>query len=1001
MAVRLLSTWYISSNGMTVSDDCNHHFSYTSPIPRLRFYIKPPRLLTVSCKQRNSSSVPRPRRPQAKKIVPGQVPQNDNLMQDAGGNSDSDTEDISTSSHKSTSDDIVAIQRFDDRNLSGSLTSSIGADKVDKLTTVSLQDVIGMIRNAEKNIHILNQARIHAIEDLQNILTEKEALQSEINNLEVRLAETDAKIRVAAQDKIHVELLQDHLEKLQTEMSNTNGTQDVVLRSPDRQTRALSEELSALRNENMFLKDDIMTLKEQLSEVKKTDERVEMLEKERNVLESSLKELEYKLTLSQDDGAQLSTLRSECESLWDKVEHLQELLDKSTSQADQAILVLQQNQELRKKVERLEESLEDASIYKLSSEKLQQYNELMQQKIKLLDERLERSDAEIHSYVQLYQDSVKEFQDTLDNLKEESKKKAAGKHVDMPWEFWSRLLLMVSAWFLEKKIHEDEAKILREMTWKKDARIHDVYMECKDKSEREILAAFRKLTSSSSSPGLHVIHIAAEMAPVAKVGGLGDVLSALSKALQKKGHLVEIVLPKYDCMQYESIQDLRVLDLVVESYFDGKLHKNKIWIGTVEGLPVYFIEPLHPAKFFWRGKTYGEPDDLKRFSFFSRAALELLHQAGKKPDIIHCHDWQTAFVAPLYWDLYAPKGLNSARICFTCHNFEYQGTAPAAEITSCGLDIHHLNRPDRMQDHSSTDRVNPVKGAIVFSNIVTTVSPTYAQEVRTPQGGQGLHATLNAHAQKFVGILNGIDTDAWNPATDGYLRFQYNANDLEGKFENKKALRRHLGLSIADSRRPLVGCITRLVPQKGVHLIRHAIYRALELGGQFVLLGSSPVPSIHREFEEIANKFQTHEHVRLILKYDEALSHSIYAASDMFIIPSIFEPCGLTQMIAMRYGAIPIARKTGGLNDSVFDIDDDTIPVQLRNGFTFVSPDEQGFNGAFDRAFKHYLSDSEGWEELMHKVMSIDFSWDTSASQYEELYQQSVAKARAARRAAG
>ncbi|GKD24353.1 hypothetical protein Tco_1230567, partial [Tanacetum coccineum] len=457
-------------------------------------------------------SVPRPRRTQAKKIVPGQVPENDNLMQDAGGNSDSDTEDISTSSHKSTSDDIVAIQRFDDRNLS----LSIGADKVDKLTTVSLQDVIGMIRNAEKNIHILNQARIHAIEDLQKILSEKEDLQSEINNLEVRLAETDAKIRVAAQDKIHVELLQDHLEKLQTEMSNRNGTQDIVLRSPDRQTRALSEELSALRNENMFLKDDILTLKEQLSEVKRTDERVEMLEKERNVLESSLKELEYKLTLSQNDGAQLSTLRSECETLWDKVEHLQELLDKSTSQADQAILVLQQNQELRKKVERLEESLEDASIYKLSSEKLQQYNELMQQKIKLLDERLERSDAEIHSYVQLYQDSVKEFQDTLDNLKEESKKKAAGKHVDMPWEFWSRLLLMVSAWFLEKKIHEDEAKILREMTWKKDARIHDVYMECKDKSEREILAAFRKLTSYSSSPGLHVIHIAVEMAPVAK-----------------------------------------------------------------------------------------------------------------------------------------------------------------------------------------------------------------------------------------------------------------------------------------------------------------------------------------------------------------------------------------------------------------------------------------------------------------------------------------------------
>ncbi|XP_071696538.1 probable starch synthase 4, chloroplastic/amyloplastic isoform X2 [Rutidosis leptorrhynchoides] len=994
MALKL-STSFLSYQWSCCSIyDCKNHFN-------LKFYtLRHPRLFTVACKMRQrNSSVPQPRRPNGKKIVPGQLPQNDNFVSDGSEHSDSENEE-GTSAFSEQSVDTVAIQRFDAGNSSITLNQSVRADKVEKLSSVSLQDVIGMIRNAEKNVHILNQARIHAIQDLEKNVSEKEALQREINNLELRLAETDARIRIAAQDKIHMELLQHHLEKLQTNTSNRNGTHDIVLRSPDRQTRALSEELIALRNENMSLKDDLMTLKEQLNEVKKTDERVEILEKERTVLESSVKELEYKLTLSQDD-VQLTTLRSEYETLWDKVEHLQGLLDKSTSQADQAILVLQQNQELRKKVESLEESLEDASIYKLSSEKLQQYNELMQQKIKLLDERLEKSDAEIHSYVQLYQDSVQEFQDTLDNLKEESKKKLSRKHVDMPWEFWSRMLLMIDAWFLEKKIHGDEAKLLREMTWQKDAHIHDVYIEYKDKSESEIIAAFCKLTSSSFGPGLHVIHIAAEMAPVAKVGGLGDVLSALSKALQKKGHLVEIVLPKYDCMQYESIQDLRVLDLMVESYFDGQLFKNKIWVGTVEGLPVYFIDPLHPAKFYSRGKTYGEHDDLKRFSFFSRAALELMHQAGKKPDIIHCHDWQTAFVAPLYWDLYAPKGLNSARICFTCHNFEYQGTAPVAEIASCGLDIHRLNRPDRMQDHSSTDRINPVKGAIVFSNIVTTVSPTYAQEVRTPQGGQGLHATLNAHAQKFVGILNGIDTDSWNPATDNCLRYQYNVNDLEGKTENKEALRRHLGLSTADSSRPLVGCITRLVPQKGVHLIRHAIYRAMELGGQFVLLGSSPVPNIHREFEEIANKFQTHDHVRLILKYDEALSHSIYAASDMFIIPSIFEPCGLTQMIAMRYGAIPIVRKTGGLNDSVFDVDDDTIPIQLRNGFTFVTPDEQGFNGAFDRAIKHYNNDIEGWQELVHKVMNIDFSWDTSASLYEELYQQSVAKARAARRAAG
>ncbi|KAH9610304.1 hypothetical protein KSS87_000360 [Heliosperma pusillum] len=427
-------------------------------------------------------------------------------------------------------------------------------------------------------------------------------------------------------------------------------------------------------------------------------------------------------------------MKYEYDNLCQKVHNLQALLDNATKQADHAISVLQQNQELRRKVERLEESLGEAHVCMQSSEKMQQYNELMQQKMKLLEERLERSDGEIDSYIHLYQESMKEFQDTLDILKQESEIRGADRPVnDMPWEFWSQMLLMIDGWLLEKKLPSTEATFLREMVWKRDRRIVDAYMACKEKTEHEVLANFLGLTLSSTRAALHVIHIAAEMAPVAKVGGLGDVVAGLSKALQKKGHLVEIVLPKYDCMQYDLIEDLRALDVQVESYFDGQLFKNKIWVGTVEGLPVYFIEPHHPAKFFWRGQYYGENDDFKRFSFFSRAALELIFQAGKKPDIIHCHDWQTAFVAPLYWDLYAPKGLNSARICFTCHNFEYQGSAPASELGSCGLDVYQLNRPDRMQDNSNDHRINPVKGAVVFSNIVTTVSPTYAQEVRKPE----------------------------------------------------------------------------------------------------------------------------------------------------------------------------------------------------------------------------------------------------------------------------
>ncbi|CAJ2677931.1 probable starch synthase 4, chloroplastic/amyloplastic isoform X2 [Trifolium pratense] len=904
------------------------------------------------------------------------------------------------------SNDDDSLHNFNNNSSSPSALNVNRTEPAEQLSDGQLEDLLAMIKNAEKNILLINQARVRALEDLQKILSEKKVLQAEINVLEMRLAETDARIEVADQEKTRVELLEGQLEKLHSELAQKGSDAELhdiqtgVLSDANDTISSLTVELNSIREENASLKNEIESFKTQLNDVKNNDERLVVLEKERLFLESALKDLESKLSISPEAVSELSTLKVECKYLSDKVENLQLLLDKATKQADQAVIVLQQNQDLQREVDKLEATLEEANIYKLSSDKLQKDNELMQQKIKLLENSLEKSDEDINSYVQLYQQSVNEFQDTLNILQKGSKKKTLDEPVeDMPWEFWSQLLLLIDGWALEKKISVDDAKLLREKVWKKDKSISDIYLACKGQNEDEAISSFLGLTSSATSPGLHVIHIAAEMAPVAKVGGLGDVVCGLSKALQKKGHLVEIVLPKYDCMQYDRIGDIRALDVVIESYFDGQLFKNKIWVGTVEGLPVYFIEPHHPDKFFWRGDFYGERDDFRRFSYFSRVALEFLLQAGKKPDIIHCHDWQTAFIAPLYWDVYVPKGLNSARICFTCHNFEYQGTAPASELESCGLDSHHLNRPDRMQDNSAHNRVNSVKGGVVYSNIVTTVSPTYAQEVRTAEGGKGLQSTLSTHSKKFIGVLNGIDTDIWNPATDPFLDVQYNANDLQGKSENKEALRRKLGLSSEDVKRPLVGCITRLVPQKGVHLIRHAIYLTLELGGQFVLLGSSPVPHIQREFEGIANHFKNHDHIRLILKYDESLSHTIYAASDMFIIPSIFEPCGLTQMISMRYGAVPIVRKTGGLNDSVFDIDDDTIPSQFQNGFTFLNADEKGINGALVRAINLYQNDPESWKQLVQKDMNIDFSWDSSAAQYEELYLKSVTRGRATKRA--
>lgn len=366
------------------------------------------------------------------------------------------------------------------------------------------------------DILLLNQARVSALQDLDKILAEKEELQGEMNDLEIKLAETDARIKVAAQEKIKMELLGDHLNQMRNEpnfngggVERSNGVEIFESESelfneeaplPYKSSiNALIANLSSLRLENVSLRNDIQELRQELSNVKNTDERVVMLEKQRSSLELAIKELESKFSASQEDVSKLSNLKVECTGLWEKVENLQLLLDKSAKQADQAIIVLQQNQEIQKKVDKLEESLEKANVYKESSEKMQQYNELMQQKIKLMEDRLQRSDEEIHSYVQLYQDSVEEFQDTLNTLKEESKRRALDEPVDdMPWEFWSRLLLIIDGWLLEKKISIDDAKVLREMVWKRDRRIHDSYMTCKEKNANEAVATFLRLISSQT-----------------------------------------------------------------------------------------------------------------------------------------------------------------------------------------------------------------------------------------------------------------------------------------------------------------------------------------------------------------------------------------------------------------------------------------------------------------------------------------------------------------------
>ena len=494
---------------------------------------------------------------------------------------------------------------------------------------------------------------------------------------------------------------------------------------------------------------------------------------------------------------------------------------------------------------------------------------------------------------------------------------------------------------------------------------------------------------------MHIVHIASEMAPIAKVGGLADVILGLSRELAHQGHQIEIILPKYACIDYNEIHELHVANRDLLSYWNGGWFHNTIWAGTVEGLKVYLIESHTPAHYFGRNRLYGYEDDIERFTYFSRAALEFLLKEKMSPDILHIHEWQTALVGPLYWDLYKELGLTGPRVVFTIHNLEYQGQCSTQDLDRIGLKGIDYLQPHKMQDNHNPELINLMKGGIIYSNAVNTVSPTYAEEIKSSIGGRFLDKTLNQNASKFRGILNGLDYTFWNPATDRYLPAHFSIparldpEQEKSIFAIKKQIKTQLRerLSLAYKDCPIVGSITRLVPQKGVELLKHAIFRTLEKGGQFILLGTAPTNHLNEEFQTLKLHFTDNPNVHLELHHHEELAHMIFAGSDMFIVPSIFEPCGLTQLIAMRYGTIPIVRKTGGLADTVFDVDFSEKPFKYRNGYVFDHADATGVNSALDRAIKDWFHQPGRWQQLVLNALTIDFSWNQPAKQYLDMYE--------------
>ncbi len=499
---------------------------------------------------------------------------------------------------------------------------------------------------------------------------------------------------------------------------------------------------------------------------------------------------------------------------------------------------------------------------------------------------------------------------------------------------------------------------------------------------------------------MQIIHIASELAPIAKAGGLGDVVYGLSQELQRLGHHVEVILPKYDCIDFSHLKDVTIEEKELFSLDGTDLIANTVWSAQLENLNIKFIEPHHPGKLFNRGAIYGSRDDIDRFTYFCGAAIAYLFKMNKQPDILHLHDWPTALIAVLYKEMYAELGYHVEGTVLTIHNLEHQGRCSPTQLSRAGLQAEAYLSPDKMQDPQHPMLINLLKGGIVYADQVTTVSPNYEKEIQTPEGGFALNSTLINYQHKLSGILNGIDETFWTPCTDRYLAKQYETHNirstdhmapvLAGKKENKYHLRRHVQLE--DSDQPIVACVTRLVPQKSPRLIKAALQRTLEKGGQFVLLGSSPIPEIIKEFQALQEQHAHNRRVAILIDKDEALAHQIFAGADMVVIPSLFEPCGLTQLISLRYGTVPIARLTGGLADTVFDIDTSEKPYPERNGFTFEYPDEQGVYWALDRALACFINDPNRWHELMRNGMQYNFTWKKPALEYANLYQNICSK---------
>ncbi len=478
-------------------------------------------------------------------------------------------------------------------------------------------------------------------------------------------------------------------------------------------------------------------------------------------------------------------------------------------------------------------------------------------------------------------------------------------------------------------------------------------------------------------PRRSVAFIGSECYPFVKTGGLGDVMSALPKSLAKLNCDVKVIIPRYKCIPQKFQEKMEYKgSFSMDLCADGKQYYVGIMEYQEDGVVYDFID--NDEFFSWGNPYTNLIDDIPKFCYFGKAALAALNYLDWIPDVVHCHDWQAALV-PLYLrTCFKDSNVGRASCVLTIHNLRFQGIYDRKTIQYwSGLPDYVFNKDCLTQNWLDA---NMLKGGITYSNVVTTVSNTYAGEIQTEEYGEGLEEHLRYHHNKLVGIVNGIDTDIWNPATDKLLAAPYDSqNVIENKKANKKALQESLGLEV-DDHKIVIGLISRLTNQKGLDLVNNVIPHIMDEHTQVVVLGTGDA-----EYEDAFRYYENayKGNFCAYIAYNENVAHNIYAGCDALLVPSRFEPCGLTQLISMRYGSVPIVRETGGLKDTVqpYNLFDNT-----GNGFTFDRYESGLLYDAINRAKTLYFESRPYWDDMVVRNMNKDVSWEQSAKHYKDMY---------------